>query len=62
MMQKCPVCHKVIRTGELVQLLVIAPYHELASSVTFSIGLPIDSDPSSLAHAECEEADEIYEN
>jgi hypothetical protein len=53
MHKKCNLCGQYLRTGELVELTVIAPYHELRSNVTFSIGTPVDSYPESLRHNDC---------
>lgn len=49
----CPRCDLPFKTDELVELTVIAPYKELKSKVTFSIGQPVDSYPESLIHHTC---------
>ena len=55
----CPRCGDGFKTGELVELVIIAPYQEIPSKVAFSIGKPIDSYPDSLQHHSCPSQEEI---
>lgn len=53
MLRTCYLCGLPLRTDELVELTVIAPYVELRSKVAYSIGKPVDAYPDTLRHHEC---------
>lgn len=55
MKKSCPICGLYYKEGELVSVVVIAPWHEIKSSVAYSIGKPVDTYPDTLKHHECEE-------
>lgn len=53
MLKLCPKCGERFKEGELVKLTVIAPWHEIKSTVSYSIGHPVDTYPDTLEHHEC---------
>lgn len=53
MKKSCPICGLYYKEGELVSVTVIAPWHEIRSSVTYSLGKPVDTVPHTLKHYEC---------
>lgn len=55
MLRTCYLCGEPLKTDELVELTVIAPFRELKSKVAFSIGAPQDAYASTLRHHECPE-------
>lgn len=58
MMRKtCYLCGERLKQDQLVEVTVIAPYVEIKSKVTYSIGKPIDAYPDTLRHHECESND-----
>lgn len=57
MLRTCYICGDEFKTDELVELTVIAPWHPLKSSVTFSIGKPVDAYADTLRHHLCPQND-----
>lgn len=55
MTKTCYLCGQRLKTDELVELTVIAPFRELASTVHFSIGQPIDAYGDTLKHSNCDD-------
>jgi hypothetical protein len=55
MTKPCYICGEYIREGQLVELTVIATFHELKSKVAYSIDKPIDAYADTLRHHECTE-------
>lgn len=55
MVKTCYLCGQRLKTDDLVELTVIAPFNELKSAVHFSIGRPIDAYASTLRHHNCED-------
>ena len=53
MIRYCPVCDSPFLEGELVEVRVIAPWHEIPSTTSYSIGHPIDTYPETLRHHSC---------
>lgn len=53
MVKFCPSCEQPFKNGELIELVIIAPWHEIKSVVNFSVGKPVDTYPDSLIHHEC---------
>jgi hypothetical protein len=53
MTKTCYLCGQSLKTDELVELTVIAPFRELKSTVHFSVGLPVDAYGSTLRHHNC---------
>jgi hypothetical protein len=46
-------CGEPLKTDELVELTVIAPFRELKSKVNFCIGTPVDAYADTLRHHSC---------
>lgn len=55
MTKACYICNRDIKDGELVELTVIAYFHELKSKVAYSIGKPVDAYADTLRHHDCNE-------
>jgi hypothetical protein len=53
MIKFCPVCDQQYRPGELVEVVVIAPWNPIKSTVAFSLGKPVDAYPDTLKHHDC---------
>lgn len=53
MMRTCYMCGEPLKTDELVELTVIAPFRELKSKVNFCIGTPVDAYADTLRHHSC---------
>lgn len=60
MRKMCYICGEYFKQGELVEITVIAPWHEIKSTVAYSIGQPIDTYPDTLRHNKCSEGDNDY--
>lgn len=54
-LRTCYICGFPLRTDELVELTVIAPFRELKSKVAFCIGAPVDAYADTLRHHKCKE-------
>ena len=55
MLKNCYLCGQRLKTEDIVELTVVAPYNELGSKVHFSIGKPIDAYAGTLRHANCDD-------
>lgn len=55
MVRACYICGRYLKTDDIVELTVIAPYLELKSKVVYSIGKPIDAYADTLRHHLCPE-------
>jgi len=53
MTKSCYICGEEFKDLELVEITVIAPWHEIRSDVAFSIGKPIDAYADTLRHHQC---------
>lgn len=53
MIKLCPVCDLPFREGELIEVMVVAPWHQIDSTVAYSIGTPLDTYPETLRHHSC---------
>ncbi len=53
MNRECFICGDVFKDGEMVELTVIAPYHEIPSKTSFSIGKPVEAYLDTLRHNKC---------
>lgn len=55
MIKTCYVCAARLKTDDIVELTVVAPFRELASKIHFSIGTPLDAYADTLKHSNCDD-------
>ncbi len=55
MLKNCYLCGQRLKTEDIVELTVVAPFNELSSKVHFSIGKPIDAYANTLRHYNCDD-------
>ena len=56
MTRACYLCGELLREEQLVEITVIAHFHELKSKVAYSIGKPVDAYADTLRHHNCQES------
>ena len=58
MLKLCAQCGQRIKEGQLVTLNILVEWKELKSDVIYSVSQPLDADPYSIKHMDCNEPDE----
>lgn len=53
MRKACYICGEYFKESQLVEVTVIAPWHEIKSNVAYSLGKPVDAYNDTLRHNLC---------
>lgn len=55
MIKTCYLCNQRLRTGDLIEVTVVAVYRELGSKTACCIEQPVDAYANTLRHSNCDD-------
>lgn len=53
MNRTCPVCDQLFRSGDIIEVMVVAEWVQIPSARAYKIGPPIEAYVHTLRHSDC---------